>query len=112
MKTLILLAAAALSLSTCEQCPPPHIPTPDKDAGAVPDPVLPPGTDPAEAACKKLEELKCMSKDGRPLWEPTPGGVSCPDVFRNAEKNGVNLHPACIATMKACEERDACTDKN
>lgn len=108
----VVLLTLAFSTATCDMCLPPHIPTPDKDGGIVPDPVLPPGVDPNEAACKRYEELECLSTDGRPLWEPTPGGISCPDVFRNAEKHGVDLHPACIAKIEKCEDRNACTDKD
>jgi hypothetical protein len=114
MKKLLFLLTPVLFLAVtavgCPACPDPHIPT-APDAGVEPDPVLPPDVDPAEAACKRYEELQCMSRDGRPLWEPTPGGVSCVDVFKNAEKNGVDLHPACIAKIETCEERHACTDK-
>ena len=106
---IVLLTLVALVLPAC---PDPTTPTTLWDGGTVtPDPVLPPGVDPAEEACKRLEELQCISKDGRPLWEPTPGGVSCVDVFRISESNGVNLHPACIARIKTCEERHVCTDK-
>jgi hypothetical protein len=108
MKRLLLILFPLLLLA----CPPPDIPGPDKlDGGVEPDPVLPDGVDPAEAACKRFEELACQSRDGRNLWEPTPGGVSCVDVFKNAEKEGVDLHPACIAKIETCEERHACTDK-
>jgi len=110
MKRFIPLLFVLLAAPGCPGCPDPVIPGPT-DGGVEPDPVLDAGVDPAEAACERLEELKCKSTDGRNLWEPTPGGVSCPDVFRNAEKNGVDLHPACIAKMEKCEDRHKCTDK-
>jgi len=112
MHHLPFLLMLALMVCMLPACPDPVIPGPQWDGGSVePDPVLPPGVDANEAACKRLEELQCKSKDGRNLWEPTPGGVSCVDVFRNAEKNGVNLHPACLAKIERCEDRHRCTDK-
>jgi hypothetical protein len=108
MKRLLLLLFPLLLVA----CPPPVVPDPSPDGGVEPDPVLPDDVDPAEAACKRFEELGCQDPEGRNLWEPTPGGAACPDVFRNAEKNGVDLHPACIAKIEKCEDRHACTDKN
>lgn len=108
MKHLVLLILS-LALVACEVVPPPNEPGPPPVDPT--DPVLPEGVDPTEAACERFEELGCTSRDGRNLWEPTPGGVSCPDVFRNAEKNGVDLHPSCIAKIEVCEQRHSCTDK-
>jgi len=109
MKKLILF----LFLVGVFGCPPPDIPGPHKldGGGGGADPVLPPGVDPAEAACSRYEELKCQSTDGRNLWEDTPGGKTCVEVFKNAEANGVDLHPSCIAKIEKCEDRHACTDK-
>ena len=101
-----LFALTALVLAGC----PPQLP-PETKPTSEPDPVLEPGLDPEDAACKRYEELKCQSRDGRNLWEPTPGGATCVQVFENAKANGVDLHPACIAKMATCEERDACTAK-
>jgi len=104
---LLVLGVFALLLVGCP--PPQPKPPVEPDQPYEPDP--PVDGDPAEAACAKFEELKCVSRDGRNLWEDTPGGVSCPDVFRNAEKNGVDLHPACIAHITKCEQRHDCTAK-
>jgi hypothetical protein len=90
-------------------CPQPYLPEPDPPD---PDPILPPGVDPAEAACERFEQLGCKDIEGRNLWEPTNGGVACVDIFRNAEEQGVNLHPACIAKIEICPERHICTDKD
>jgi len=108
MKRLLILLLPLFLLA----CPPPVVPDNTVDGGTEPDPVLPPDVDPAEAACARFEELGCKDVEGRNLWEPTPGGVECVEVFRNAEKNGVDLHPACIAKIEKCEDRDACTDKD
>lgn len=68
--------------------------------------------DDADAACDRLHALQCKSVDGRELWAPTREGHSCPEVFRNASRAGVNLHPECIAKMQTCDERDACTGQD
>lgn len=109
-----LLILFALFLAGCVDWPPVSpdaSPTATVTPNPNPDPVLPDGVDPAEAACERFKFLSCRSRDDRNLWDDTPGGVSCPDVFRNAAKNDIDLHPACIAKMEKCEERHACTAK-
>jgi hypothetical protein len=111
MRSFLSLAIPFLLLG-CPPLPPTNdVPPADTVAPSSPDPPVAPGVVPEEAACKRLEELQCKSRDGRDLWAPTPGGVSCADVFKNAKTNGVDLHPACIANMTSCDERDACTNK-
>lgn len=106
----IALATLGLLFANCATCPPPPIPGP-ADAGVGGGVIFDPDVqgDQAEAACKKLEELQCLSTDGRPLWETTPGGVLCADVFRNAVKHNAGPLPACIAKIKSCDERLACS---
>lgn len=112
MKRFLVFLLASLTFAACELQHPvvPDNTTPPVEPDPT-DPVLPDDVDPNAAACERFEELGCQSRDGRNLWEPTPGGVECPDVFRNAEKNGVNLHPSCIAKIEKCEDRHACTEK-
>jgi hypothetical protein len=115
MKRIAILIAFALSCTGCPENWPPvkddPSPTSTVPPNPAPDPVLDAGVDPDVAACDRYKELACKSRDGRNLWEDTPGGVSCPDVFRNAKKNDIDLHPACIAKMAKCEDRHACTAK-
>lgn len=107
MRSLLLLIPLAFALA-CELQPPV---TPEDKPAPTTEPAKPiePTPDVNEAACQRFEELGCQSRDGRNLWEPTPGGVECPDVFKNAQKNGVDLHPECIAEMESCDEREACS---
>jgi hypothetical protein len=116
MNRLIITLVLVLGCTGCPHDWPPvendPSPTSTVAPNPDPDPVLPKGTDADVAACDRYKELGCKSRDGRNLWEDTPGGVSCPDVFRNAAKNDIDLHPACIAKMEKCEDRHACTAKD
>jgi len=116
MKSLIPF----LVLLGCQNCLPPAPgpvtdPPPAPTTTATVAPPAPPAPTPAlsdeDAACAKFEELACVSRDGRNLWEPTPGGIACADVFRNATKNGVDLGARCIADMTDCDQRSACSTK-
>lgn len=116
MNRAVLLFALSFLVAGCPHDWPPVDPDPGPTSTVTPmpgpDPVLEPGVDADEAACERLKFLSCKSRDGRDLWKATPGGVSCPDVFRNAAKNDIDLHPACIAKIEKCEERHACTAKD
>lgn len=108
------VAILTLLLASCTPLPTPVEPDPGP-ADEVPDydpapDAAPVEGDPEDAACAKFEELGCQARDGRNLWEPTPGGVECPDVFRNASEGGVNLNAPCIAKITSCNQRSKCTD--
>lgn len=92
-------------------CPPKQ---PPDEPGPTPAPTtttVPDGMTPEEAACRKLEELQCKSRDGRNLWEPTAEGKSCVDVFLNAAQNGINMNAGCIANITSCDQRNSCTPR-
>lgn len=95
MKHTVLIASALLFFIACTGPKPAPQPAYDDEA--------------AVAACARLEQLRCRSRDGRNLWEPTPGNVTCVEVFRNAADAGVNLSPECVAKIEKCEDRSACS---
>ncbi len=65
--------------------------------------ILPPSSDGCAAACENLRRLGC--EEGT----PTPGGVSCEGVCRNAAESGIDLTCTGEVTRAAsCEEARLC----
>jgi hypothetical protein len=55
------------------------------------------------AACQHLRDLKC------PEGDPLPDGTLCEKFCYDTQKSGHDLHPECLAIIKACADQTLCT---
>lgn len=68
------------------------------------------GEDPCEAAGRRLADLQCYDRRGRPLWVSTDSGtgktIPYASVCKDALLDGKDWHPACIAKVADCSQVD------
>lgn len=117
-RVLVSVALLALLLGACQPLPGPGPVDPDpppEDAGADVSP--PPrdagedaspdaGVDDCERAGARLEELQCRDADGLATWVDPFGKRTFADECRDALTRGIDYHPACLATIADCTERN------
>ncbi len=59
-------------------------------------------------ACARLRELECRDAQGRALGSVEGDGESCEQFCERKEREGVNMHGACVASAPSCSAANLC----
>ena len=105
-----LLFLPLLLVLGCPPSPVPPTPNPDDPDASVDDAgdEADGSTDVCRRAELKLLKLGCKDSRDRLIGGPNLHGTPWRTICRDNKKNGVDMHPSCIATQTACQGVETC----